>query len=476
MEFIPLLTLILVIALCVVFAIMIKKYNKIQALDRENPILRELENRISALDNKITTLDSNHRSDFSNNRSEIDKKINALSNSLINSNNDFRKELSSNLKNSTNELSNLLKENLKENAENLTANIDRFNNTQKENFKTIRELFEATKDNINKALLSIRDSVDKQLKEIQENNAKKLEEMRVVVDEKLHKTLEERLGHSFKQVSERLESVYKKIGEIEGIASSVGDLKKVLTNVKTAGNLGEYQLSTILFEMLSADLYFEQVKIKENSNEKVDFAIKLPNKNDSANAKEYILLPIDSKFPITIYESLLNAYESNDKDIITNAQKALKASIIKSAQEIQSKYIYEPITTNFAIMFLPFEGLYAEVLRIPNLLIELQEKYKITLASPTTIVAFINSLQMGFKTLAIQKKSGEIFDTLGKAKTEFSKFAEQIDKVKKNITEAGNNLEKIGVRSRAVERSLKNVEKIDFSDEEDPFKENLLEA
>lgn len=474
MVYIPIITLSLVIIATVLLILLFKRL----ASNQNNNIF-------SVLESKISTLDNNIKSDFSNNRSEIDRKISELTKNLLDINNEFRREITENLKASINELSIKLKEDLKDNketisnsldkfSENLNTNIDKLNNIQKENFSLITTSLEATKESINNTLLSIRDSVDNKLKDIQENNSKKLEEMRVTVDEKLHKTLEERLGQSFTQVSERLEAVQLGLGEMKGIASNVGDLKKVLTNVKTAGNLGEYQLSTILGELLSEHLYYTQYQIKKDSLEKVDFAVKIPSKNGTVDGKEYIILPIDSKFPITDYEKLIEAYDTSNKEIIASAQKELEKKIKSFADDIKKKYINEPYTTNFAIMFLPFEGLYAEALKIPNLLTTIQEKYNVTLAGPSTIVAFINSLQMGFKTLAIQKKSGEIYELLGNAKTEFTKFAEQIDKVRKNITEAGNNLEKIGTRSRAVERTLKKVDLVDYKDK-DPFEENLLE-
>ena len=464
MEFIPLITL---ISELIIFAVLVFILKKIQSNQKTGDF--------GILENKISTLDGNIKTDFSNNRTEIDRKINELSKSLNDSNNAFRKEITESIKESIKDLSAKLKEDLKDNADNLTNNIDKFNNVQKENFDKITLSLDTTKESINKLLRDIIESVNNKLKDIQESNSNKLDEMRQTVDEKLHKTLEERLGQSFTQVSERLEAVQVGLGEVKGIASNVGDLKSILTNVKTKGNLGEYQLNTILHEMLTSETYIEQAQIKPDTTERVDFAIKIPNKNGTVNGKDYILLPIDSKFPTTDYENLMNAYETSDKDLILSKQKELGKTLREFAKSISEKYIDEPITTNFAIMFLPFEGLYAEALKIDGLLGKLQEDYKITIAGPTTIVAFINSLLMGFKTLAIEKKSSEIFETLGKAKNEFGKFADVIESVRKKITEAGNNLDKIGTRTRSVERSLKNIEKIEFGDK-DPFADNIIDA
>lgn len=282
----------------------------------------------------------------------------------------------------------------------------------------------------------------------------KLEKMRETVDEKLHKTLEERLGQSFKIVSERLEAVQKGLGEMQTLVSDVGDLKKVLSNVKTQGMLGEIQLSQILEEVMAPEQYVANFKTKQHSNDFVEFALKLPG-------KEQVYLPIDAKFPQAPYLELLNAYDSNDKILIQTATKTLTQSIRKFAKDIQDKYLDPPFTTDFGILFLPFEGLYAEVARQPDLIAVLQREFKIIVAGPTTLAAMLNSLQMGFRTLAIQKRTSEVWKVLGSVKTEFGKFGDVLEKAQKKLLEANNELDElVGKRTRVMLGKLKDVEQI----------------
>ncbi len=298
-------------------------------------------------------------------------------------------------------------------------------------------------------------TVEKQLSALQRDNAEKLEKMRETVDEKLHKTLETRLGESFKLVSERLEEVQRGLGEMKTLATGVGDLKKVLSNVKTKGVLGEYQLEALLDELLTPAQYEKNVKTKQGSKANVEFAIKIPSK---ANSGESIYLPIDSKFPTEDYERLLAAYEIVNPVEIDIQQKELKRKIIKFAQDIKEKYIDVPNTTEFGILFLPFEGLYAEVLRIPGLFEQIQREHKITITGPTTLSAFISSLQMGFRTLAVEKRTQEIWAVLGAVRTEFGKLGTIIEKTRDKIDSASKELDGIGVRSRKIEGHLRNVE------------------
>lgn len=309
-------------------------------------------------------------------------------------------------------------------------------------------------------LENIRTTVEKSLSNIQNDNNKRLDEMRNVVDEKLQKSLEDKMNKSFALVSERLEQVYKGLGEMQNLASGVGDLKKVLSNVKTRGILGEVQLSAILQEILSSEQYGENVEVVPESNKRVEFAIKLPGSDDST-----VYLPIDSKFPGDRYQALLDAYDTGDKDTITTAVKALMAVIDSEAKDISTKYIAPPYTTNFAIMFLPFEGLYSEVVN-RGMIEELQIKYKVNVAGPSTMAALLNSLQMGFKTLAIQKRSVEVWNTLAAVKTEFGKFADALDKTKKHLEMASDDLEKlVTTRTRAMKRKLSSVEALTDSTE-----------
>lgn len=304
---------------------------------------------------------------------------------------------------------------------------------------------------------SMRDAVEKKLQAIQADNSAKLEKMRETVDEKLHKTLERRLGESFKLVSDRLELVQKGLGEMQSLAVGVGDLKKVLSNVKTKGVMGEYQLAAILEQLLTPAQYEQNVKTKKGSNDNVEFAVKIPGKDDSSRS---IWLPVDAKFPTEDYSNLMNAYEIGDLPAIEICTKALKSRIEKFAKDISFKYIDPPQTTDFAIMFLPFEGLFAEVLRIPGLFETVQREHKIVITGPTTISAFLSSLQMGFRSLAVEKRTSEIWELLGAVKTEFSKFGDVLEKTKNKIDSASRDLDSAGVRSRAIERHLRDVQEL----------------
>lgn len=316
------------------------------------------------------------------------------------------------------------------------------------------------RDELSKNLEKIQNILDNQLKTLREENTKKLDEMRNVVDEKLQNTLEKRLSESFKIVSERLEQVHKGLGEMQNLAINVGDLKKVLSNVKTRGIIGEIQLGNILEQILTKDQYEKDIKTKRGSNEKVEFAIKLPGK-DKEN--EYIYLPIDSKFPMDIYNRLIDAFESGDNERIDKSTKELENTIKNFAKGIKDKYIDPPNTTDFAIMFLPTEGLYAEVVKRTSLIEELQTTYKIIITGPSTLAAFLNSLQMGFKTLAIEKRASEVWNILGAVKTEFNKFGEALEKAKEKIDKASEDIENlVGKRTRAIQSKLKKVEELPY--------------
>ncbi|WP_207535733.1 DNA recombination protein RmuC [Desertivirga arenae] len=301
----------------------------------------------------------------------------------------------------------------------------------------------------------MRNTLEKKIELMQTGNEKKLEEMRVTVDEKLEKTLESRLGESFKQVSERLEAVHKGLGDMQQLATGVGDLKKVLSNVKTRGVMGEYQLENILEQILTPEQYGKNVKTKEGSNALVEFAIKMPGKGEKDKS---IWLPIDSKFPKEDFELLIDAYEKGAPELIEEHRKNFVRGIKKCAADISGKYVDPPHTTDFAILFLPFESLYAEVLRTPGLFESIQRECKIIITGPTTLSALLSSLQMGFRTLAIEKRSSEVWEVLGAVKTEFKSFGGILEKTQKKLQEATNNLESVGVRSRAMERKLKTVE------------------
>ena len=301
-------------------------------------------------------------------------------------------------------------------------------------------------------LENIRKTMETKIKDLTEENNNQLEKMRQTVDEKLQKTLEDRISQSFKLVSERLEDVYKGLGEMQNLAAGVGDLKKVLSNVKTRGILGEVQLGAILEQILSPEQYEENVRTKSTGNERVEFAVKLPGDDDGI-----VWLPIDAKFPADAYSKLMDAYDTGDASLVEEAAKQLERVIKSEAKDIRDKYIEPPYTTDFGIMFLPFEGLYAEVVR-RGLLEVLQREYKVNIAGPTTMAALLNSLQMGFKTLAIQKHSSEVWDILGAVKTEFDKFGDVLEATQNRINQANAELDKlIGTRTRSIMRKLKNV-------------------
>lgn len=435
---------------------------------------------LSEFENKIGQFDTSFRDEFSRNRNEldsklisfssmIDTKLSELSDSLLKSSSDMRMEVGNALKDfeksfrqQSDKLSEILEqkidllnknmsESAKDSREELKKSLDSFSTQLSNSIKEFNETQDKLKDNIGTNLNTIRDSMDKKLKDIQEDNSKKLEQMRETVDEKLNKTLEDRLGASFKQVSDRLEIVHKSLGEMSTLAHGVGDLKKVLSNVKTKGIVGEYQLYNILEQVLAPSQYEQNVAVKKGSQERVEFGIRIPSKDSD---DKYIYLPIDAKFPTDNYERLMASYEKGDTGEISEYSKALENNIKKFAKDIRDKYINPPVTTDFAIMFLPFEGLYAEVMRIPALLSNIQSNYNVIITGPSTILALLNSLQMGFRTLAIEKKSGEIGKTLGAVKKDFEKFADLLDKTRKKINEAGNTLDEIGHRSKQINKKL----------------------
>jgi len=308
---------------------------------------------------------------------------------------------------------------------------------------------------------NIRKTVETRLRLLQEDNTKKLEQIRLTVDEKLHATLEKRLGEAFKQVGDRLEKVHQGLGEMQKLAIGVGDLKNVLTNVKTRGILGEIQLENQLTQLLSPQQYGKNVKTKEGSNDFVEFAVKLPGKE---RTEDCVWLPIDSKFPLEQYELLLNAHQEGDKEGIDRVSRKLIAGIKLFAKDIRDKYIDPPGTTDFALMYLPIEGLYAEVLRYSGLFETLQRQYRVVPVGPTTLAAILNSLQMGFRTLAIEKRSSEVWKLLGAVKTQFGKFGELLDKTRKKLDEAGKSIEDATRKTRHIEGRLSQVQELPTKD------------
>ncbi|HNX28031.1 MAG TPA: DNA recombination protein RmuC [Syntrophomonadaceae bacterium] len=335
--------------------------------------------------------------------------------------------------------------------------------------KTINEQLDAFSRQLNSLTQSneqkietVRKTLEEQLKFLQEDNSKKLELMRATVDEKLHATLEKRLGESFQLVSERLELVHKGLGEMQVLAAGVGDLKKVMTNVKTRGVWGEIQLANILEMILTPEQYALNVVTKQGSNDRVEFAIRLPGRGE---AGEEVWLPIDAKYPLEDYLRFIDACEEGNNLAAAESGKQMEVKIKAQAKYISDKYLDPPHTTDFAILFLPTESLYAEVVRRPGLMEELQQKYRVNITGPSTMAAFLNSLSLGFKTLAIEKRSSEVWMLLGEVKNEFSQFGDILDKTRKKLQEASNHIDRAATRTRAIERKLRDVQVLPGTEE-----------
>lgn len=389
----------------------------------------DTKNSLSKFDTSLEKTDKSMKDEFQRNRTETNET------SITN-----REELAKSLKSF---------------EENFSDKIKNLNDLLRQNFGDFNKQQTDSNKQATENIKDVEKTIEKNLKSIREDNTTQLNEMRKTVDEKLQTTLEKRLGESFKQVSDRLEQVHKGLGEMQNIATGVGDLKKVLSNVKTRGVLGEYQLENILEQILTPDQYAKNVATKKGSQANVEFALKLPGKEEG---KE-VWLPIDSKFPIEDYDRLLDAFDKGEKEDIESAQKVLIKKIESFAKSISEKYIDPPHTTDFGIMFLPVESLYAEVLRHPGLFEILQRKYKITVTGPTTLSALLNSLQMGFRTLAVQKRSSEVWDILKAVKFEFKEFSGVLTKVHKQLNTASGTLETLRTtRTNVMERKLKDVE------------------
>lgn len=375
-----------------------------------------------------------------NGRKQNERELERIKRDMLDEQRALRSELTENTRRSINSVGETL---LNEYQRNTLSQEQRFKTFALENGQRMEQ---------------IRQSVERQLANIREDNSKKLDEMRSVVDEKLQKTLEDKLSRSFALVSERLEQVYKGLGEMQTLASGVGDLSKVLSNVKTRGILGEIQLGAILAEMMAPEQYEVNAKVKQATNERVEFAIKLPADDGT------VLLPVDSKFPADAYTNLMDAYEQGSADAVKAAQAVLKSRIKDFAADIAKKYINPPYTTEYAVMFLPTEGLYAEVLRL-NLMETIQREYRVSIAGPSTMAALLNSLQMGFKSVAIQKRSGEVWKVLGAVKTEFAAFEKTLAKTRDRLRLADEELGRlIGARTHKINRSLERVTALPVDD------------
>jgi DNA recombination protein RmuC len=347
-------------------------------------------------------------------------------------------------------------------SQTVTTQVGQFGTLQAERLEVFARELNRFSLGLDERFERLKLSVESRLTAIQVDNSAKLEEMRRTVDEKLHATLEQRLGQSFQMVSERLEQVHRGLGEMQTLAAGVGDLKRVLTNVKTRGTWGEVQLSALLEQLLTADQFSANVTTRPDTNERVDFAIRLPGKGDGA----VVWLPIDAKFPIEDYQRLLDAQDRCDPAAVEEAAKAIEMRLKSEARSIRDKYVSPPHTTDFALLYLPIEGLYAEALRRPGLAETLQRDFRVSLAGPTTLAALLNSLQMGFRTLAIEQRSAEVWAVLGAVKTEFGKFGEALAHTKKKLDEASNSISKAETRTRQLSRRLKEVEALPVGESE----------
>ena len=401
---------------------------------RKNNSTREISRSISDLE-KVIRDESRYNRENDENRSRKDRE------ELASTLNRFRTEHRETLKNITTQTNSAIQAFQKSFAE----SMELFNRLQREKFGE----------------LSIRQQ------ELLQNTEKKLEEMRATVDEKLQKTLHERIGQSFELVSKQLENVQKGLGEMQTLAQDVGGLKRVLSNVKIRGTIGEVQLSMLLEQILAPDQYDANVKTKSGSDKLVEFAVKLPGR---AEGDESVYLPIDAKFPKDVYEQLLDAYESGDLQRVETTSRILEQTIRSMAKDIRDKYLAPPHTTDFGIMFLPFESIYGEVTRRAALLEQLQQEYHVIVTGPTTLAAILNSLQMGFRTLAIQRRSSEVWRILGGVKAEVEKFGGLLEKAQKNLQTANNQLEEVmGKRTRAIQRQLRSVEALPAKEEQNPL-------
>ena len=357
-------------------------------------------------------------------------------------------------------------------AQTLTTTVGQLGSVQKQQLEGVTAQVQALVETNQQRLEGLRATISEQLGEMREANEKKLEEMRRTVDEKLQGTLEKRLGESFKLVREQLDAVHKGLGEMQSLATGVGDLKNVLTNVKVRGTWAEYQLGAILEQVLTPEQFDRNVATHENSNERVEFAIRLPGRSDDPN--DCVWLPIDSKFPQEDYIRLTEASESADAEAVAQSTRELMRSVTQSAKTIAEKYLNPPHTTDFAVLYLPTEGLYAEVLRQPGMVSQLQQDYRVVVSGPTTIAALLNSLRLGFRSLAIEQQASEVWQVLAAVKTEFGKFGEVLDKVKKQLATASNTIDQTQTRTRAMARKLHKVEQLP-SGESDELLEFLPE-
>jgi DNA recombination protein RmuC len=401
------------------------------------------EQQLKSFSDTLLRLSETNQAQLNAINENLEKKLAAFSAAIEIANKDNRKEL---------------KENLELFKTELNASLKDFADRQRQNFNDLQNNQKNLNDLSSGKLNEMSAMIEKSIHSMQEGNEKKLEEMRRTVDEKLEKTLETRLNESFKLVSERLESVHKGLGEMQQLATGVGDLKKVLNNVKTRGILGEIQLGNILEQLLAPEQYEVNVVTKKGTANRVEFAIKIPQQNQE---NKVLLMPVDSKFPIESYYSLISAYEANDTAAIDSAGKQLESAIKKSAKDIHEKYICPPDTSEIGLMFLPIEGLYAEAVRRPSLMEYLQREYQIIVTGPTTLSAILNTISFGYKTMAMEQRSGEIKKTLSAVKTEFNTFGDVLKKAQEKIIKASEDIDNlVGTRTRKIQSKLKSFDEL----------------
>jgi DNA recombination protein RmuC len=413
-------------------------------------VLARLDAIAASLTENISRLTDSNQHQLARVGQTFEERMTQLTNDLSGKHDSMRTEANDNRRTHREEIS----ARLKDAHETVIRTLTEMQNIQKHQIESFRQEIERLSAANEQRLEAVRSTVDQRLLAIQNNNTEQLESMRNTVDEKLNDTLEKRLGESFRQVSDRLEQVHKGLGEMQMLATGVGDLKKVFANVKMRGGWGEVQLGALLEEMLAPDQFVRNLKTHELSGECVEFAVRLPGKHDDVP----VYLPLDAKFPLDDYQRLVNALETGDLENGEAFSRELERRIKSCAKDIHEKYINPPRTTDFAIMFLPVEGLYAEVLRRPILAEAIRRDFHVMLAGPTTLAAILNSLQMGFRTLAIEKRSSEVWQLLAAVKTEFGKFGGALDTVKKGLHRAANKIDLVAVRSRAIERQLRTVE------------------
>jgi DNA recombination protein RmuC len=459
MEVTILAVLIVAVLLQIAFFLQLRKQQSVDA--GQAPVLQKLD----FLEKNLERFETLVREDFRQNREELGNNLTKFQQNFL----ETLREISRSQQEQLNSISEqnqkaigALNKTIEERMNSLLDKNDRINKENREalerSLKAFQDSFTANVKEFNELQKQKFLDMEKKQAELITSTELKLEKMRETVDEKLQKTLETRLGQSFELVSKQLESVQKGLGEMQSLANDVGGLKRVLSNVKTRGMLGEIQLGNILEQILAPEQYEQNVRTKKSSADQVEYAIKLPGRDDN---NQQVYLPIDAKFPQEAYHLLQNAYDEASPEKVDAATKALTNAITKAAKDISDKYLDPPFTTDFGIMFLPIEGLYAEVVRNTDLIEQLQRKYKIVVTGPTTLAAILNSLQMGFKTLAIQKRSSEVWQILGAVKTEFGKFGGVLKKTQERINQANNELDSlVGTRTRAIERQLKKVQEL----------------